>query len=303
MSPLGNSTHQALFYRENGEYLDGLMCFLRPAFESGDPIAVSVPEHKLQIVREQLCGRSDKELLDMTEVGRNPGRILSMIERIRQERPGRILHYIGEPIWAGRTEEEIREAVRHEALLNVMLEDTPMRVLCPYDAVALDDAVLASAERTHPEIVENGATRLSCCYSEAIPPECEVPLSTPPGDASNYVIKEGTLRTLRAAVRDHGHYAGFRAELVEDLQLVANELVTNALRHGAPQRQLTVWGTSEEMVCQVENEGAISDPLAGRRNPQPRAENGMGLWLVHQLSDLVEMRDGARTTVRAHLAA
>ncbi len=303
MSPLGNSTHQALFYRDNGEYLEGLRRFLRPALGSGDPIAIAVPKHKLALVREQLSDRSDKELLDMSEVGRNPGRILSMIERLRQERTGPMLHYIGEPIWAGRTEEEIREAVRHEALLNVMLEATAMRVLCPYDAVALDDAVLASAERTHPQIVENGTTRSSCCFSEAIPPECEVPLSTPPEEASNYVIKEGALSNLRAAVRDHGHDAGFGGELVEDLQLVANELVTNALRHGAPQRQLTVWGTSEEMVCQVENEGAISDPLAGRRNPQPRAENGTGLWIVHQLSDLVEMRDGARTTVRAHLAA
>ena len=117
------------------------------------------------------------------------------------------------------------------------------------------------------------------------------------------MIKAGTLSTLRAAVRDDGHDAGFDGELVEDLQLVANELVTNALRHGAPQRQLTVWGASEEIICQVENEGAISDPLAGRRNPRPRAGNGMGLWIVHQLSALVEMRDGVRTTVRAHLVA
>ncbi len=303
MSPLGNSTHQALFYRDNGEYLKGLRRFLRPALGSGDPIAISVPEHKLPLVREQLSHRSDNELLDMSEVGRNPGRILSVIERLRQARPGRMLHYIGEPIWAGRTEAEIREAVRHEALLNVMLESTPMRVLCPYNAGALDDAVLDSAKRTHPEIVENGTTRMSRCYCEAIPPECEVPLSTPPKDASSYVIKEETLSTLRAAVRDHGHDAGFGGEFVDDLQLVANELVTNALRHGVPQRQLTVWGTPEEMICQVENEGAISDPLAGRRNPHPRAEHGMGLWIVHQLSDLVEMRDGTRTTVRAHLAA
>jgi anti-sigma regulatory factor (Ser/Thr protein kinase) len=111
------------------------------------------------------------------------------------------------------------------------------------------------------------------------------------------------LSALRAAIRDHGIDAGFDGELVEDLEVVASELATNALRHGDPQRQLTIWGTSDEMICQVENEGAISDPLAGRRNPQPPAEHGLGLWIVHQLSDLVEMRDGRRTTVRAHLVA
>lgn len=303
MSPLGNSTHQALFYRDDREYLEGIRRFLRPAVESEDPIAISVPQHKLQLVREHLCDLSRKQVLDMSELGRNPGRILSMIERIRDERPGRMLHYIGEPIWAGRSAEEIREAVRHESLINIAQDDTAMRVLCPYDAVALDDAVLASAKRTHPEIVEGGTTHSSRCYIEAIPPECEVPLSAPPEDASSYAIKDETLSSLRAVVRDHGRDAGFGGEFVEDLQLVANELVTNALCHGVPHRQLTVWGTSEEMICQVENEGAISDPLAGRRNPHRHSEHGMGLWIVHQLSDLVEMRDGTRTTVRAHLVA
>jgi anti-sigma regulatory factor (Ser/Thr protein kinase) len=213
------------------------------------------------------------------------------------------LHYVGEPIWPGRSPEEICEAVRHEALINIAQTESPIRLLCPYDAAALDATVLASAKRTHPEIVEHGTTRLSCCYSKSVPPECEVPLTAPPDDAHDFVIEEGTLPALRAAIRDHGRHVGFGAELVEDLQVVANELATNALRHGTPHRQMTIWGTSNEMVCQVDNEGAISDPLAGRRVPEPRAEHGMGLWIVHQLSDLVEMRDGARTTVRAHLVA
>jgi anti-sigma regulatory factor (Ser/Thr protein kinase) len=303
MSPAGVSAHKALFYRDDREYVEGLIRFLRPAVDSGDPIALAVPEHKLQLVRDQLCDLSNKQLLDMSEVGRNPGRILPVIEQLREEHPGRTLHYVGEPIWPGRTDEEIREAVRHEALINVALADMPMRVLCPYDAAALDEAVLASAKRTHPEIVEHGMTRSSCCYREAIPPECEVPLSDPPADASNYVITEGMLSVLRAAIRDHGHDAGFDGELVEDLEVVASELATNALRHGAPERELTIWGTSEKMVCQVKSEGPISDPLAGRRDPRPHAEEGMGLWIVHQLSELVEMRDGTRTTIRAHLAA
>jgi anti-sigma regulatory factor (Ser/Thr protein kinase) len=301
--PSGVSTHQALFYRDNREYLDGLSRFLRPAVDSGDPIALAVPEHKLALVREHVGDLSNKQLLDMSEVGRNPGRLLALIEQLREPHQRRTLHYVGEPIWPGRTDEEIREAVRHEALTNVALADMPMRVLCPYDAAALDPAVLASAKRTHPEIVECGTPRSSGCFSEAIPPECEAPLSDPPEDASEYVITDGMLSALRRAVRDLVHEAGFDEELVDDLQIVASELVTNALRHGSPQRRLTIWGTSEEMICQVENEGAISDPLAGRRDPHAGADRGMGLWIVHQLAELVEIRGGKRTTVRAHLAA
>jgi anti-sigma regulatory factor (Ser/Thr protein kinase) len=130
-----------------------------------------------------------------------------------------------------------------------------------------------------------------------------VPLSAPPDDASDYAIEQGTLSALRSAVREHGHEAGFSGELVEDLQVVASELAANALRHGAPRRWLTIWTSRREMICQVDNEGAISDPLAGRRNPRLRDRHGMGLWIVHQLSDLVETRDGTRTTVRAHFVA
>lgn len=294
-------THQALFYRDDREYLEGLTCFLTPALAAEEPIALALPQPKLSLVREELCDFK-KDLLDMSELGRNPGRILAFIERLRQEHRGRRLHYVGEPIWPGRTPEEIREAVRHEALINVALDGTSTRVLCPYDAVGLDDGVLASAKRTHPEIVERGTTRSSYSYSEEIPAECELPLSPPPGDALAYVVREGALGALRAAVRDYGRGTGVRGELVDDLQIVANELATNALAHGDPPRSLVMWGTPEKVVCQVDNEGAISDPLAGRRPPRPTAERGMGLWIVHQLSDLVEMRDGERTTIRAHLA-
>ena len=302
MPPSGH-THQALFYRSDREYLEGLTRFLRPAAASAEPVALALPQPKLRLVGEHLADVSNKKLLDMSEVGRNPGRILAVIERLREEDRGRTLYYVGELIWPGRTPEEIREAVRHEALINVALGDTPTRLLCPYDAAGLDADVLASAKRTHPEIVEHGTAHSSSSYTEAIPPECEVPLSAPPDEAASYVVEEGALGALRAVIRDHGRDAGCGGDRVDDLQIVANELATNALRHGAPLRQVTLWRTPEKVICQVENEGAISDPLAGRRHPEPKAVRGMGLWIVHQLSDLVEVRDGTRTTVRAHLAA
>src|SRR5690349_13732717 len=146
----GANTHRALFYRDDNEYLEGISGFLRPAVEAGEPIAFAVPEHKLQLIREQLCYLSNKQLLDMSEVGRNPGRLLSITERLGHEHRGQTLHYIGEPIWPGRSAEEIREAVRHEALTNFARGEFPVRFLCPYDSAALDAAVLASAERTHP---------------------------------------------------------------------------------------------------------------------------------------------------------
>jgi hypothetical protein len=64
-----------------------------------------------------------------------------------------------------------------------------------------------------------------------------------------------------------------------------------------------VWGAPGEVICQVEDSGHIHDPLAGRRAPALDAAGGGGLWSVHQLCDLVEVRTGHDgTTVRVHAA-
>ncbi len=53
------------------------------------------------------------------------------------------------------------------------------------------------------------------------------------------------------------------------------------------------------MVVEFTSPRRLTDPLAGRRRPDPWAEGGMGLYLVHHLCDLVQVRTGpAGTTVR-----
>ncbi len=54
-------------------------------------------------------------------------------------------------------------------------------------------------------------------------------------------------------------------------------------------------------MCQIEDGGLISSPLVGRHPPDPPAV-GHGLYLVHQVSDLVRVhRRSSGTTVRVFL--
>jgi Histidine kinase-like ATPase domain len=54
------------------------------------------------------------------------------------------------------------------------------------------------------------------------------------------------------------------------------------------------------VIFQVEDSGHIADPLAGRRL-QATGVGGLGLWMVNQLCDLVEVRTSAAgTKVRTH---
>src|SRR5580704_18341292 len=194
-------THQAFFYKGDDEYLAGILEFIEPALDAGQPVAIAVPAPKLELLRDGLGDRvAAIELLDMVELGKNPARIipvvLSMIERY-----GGPLRYVGEPIWPGRSAEEIREATRHEALINLAWPDAEISVLCPYDAARLDDQVLLDAEHTHPGVVRDKRLEGSAGYGHgAVPVACEQSLSDPPPSALERAFEANDLGELRTWV-------------------------------------------------------------------------------------------------------
>ena len=51
------------------------------------------------------------------------------------------------------------------------------------------------------------------------------------------------------------------------------------------------------VIGEVEDGGTITDPLAGRRRPAPGSTSGFGLWLAHQVCDLVQVRSTADGTL------
>lgn len=294
--------HRALFYRDSEEYLDGISSFVAPALAAGEPVAIAVPgPRKADLVRDALDDRvAGVELLDMVELGRNPGRIISTIQRMVERRGGR-LHVVGEPIWPGRSPAEIREATRHEALVNLAWPDGEVRALCAYDVTGLDDAILQDAERTHPAVVRDGLLQESPSYHGPVPPAaCEAPLPDPPPDAVALQFDAGELAYVRSLVAEQGAIAGLRREQTAELVLAVNELTTNSVKYAGAGGILHVWSEPGQVTCQVEDIGSIADPLAGRRRGRP-GTGGLGLWMVNQVCDLVEVRTGtAGSTVRVH---
>jgi anti-sigma regulatory factor (Ser/Thr protein kinase) len=295
--------HLALFYSDQEEYLEGVLRFAAPAIKAGEPVAVAVPGRKAGLLDARLReAGADPEIFDMVQLGRNPARIIPAVETMLARNPGRKLHYVGEPIWAERSPEEIREATRHEALINLAWPGAAIHVLCPYDTVALPDAVLEDAQRTHPQVIMTGQTRPSPLYRGAtVPAESDGPLSAPPPHAAVLPFGIQDLGSVRALVGARATMVGLARERVSDLVLAVNELATNAIRHADGRGILRAWRGPSSLVCQIEDSGHITDPLAGRRVPLPEVAGGLGLWTVNQLCDLVEVRSSqAGTTVRVH---
>jgi anti-sigma regulatory factor (Ser/Thr protein kinase) len=283
--------------------MDGVLAFIQRGLDAAEPVAVAVPSSTGELIGERLDGeRSQVEFLDMSELGRNPARIIPGVQALLDKHPEQPLHYVGEPIWAGRSPEEISEATRHEALINLAWPEAPVRVLCPYDVSALDPSVLADAQLTHPEVIDEGEVRQSPAYRErGVPDRCEQPLSDPPGHAVALGFAVGELARLRALVAVNARAAGVAHHRISDLVLAVDELATNAIRYGQGSGILRLWWTTRHFLCQIEDRGQIQDLLAGQRAPAPDFSAGCGLWIVNQLCDLVEVRStSAGTTIRVH---
>jgi anti-sigma regulatory factor (Ser/Thr protein kinase) len=116
-----------------------------------------------------------------------------------------------------------------------------------------------------------------------------------------------TYTTDLAAIRAVVHRYAIRAGLTEaraiDLTLAVSEVAANTVRHAKSPGSLQIWYDAKEIICQIHDEGTITDPLAGRRRPSLNAMGGHGLWIVNQVCDRVEMRsDETGTTIRLHMA-
>jgi anti-sigma regulatory factor (Ser/Thr protein kinase) len=269
-------------------------------------VLVVGPASGLSGLRARLDGLGDQVTwADIAEFGVNPGRLISAISRFANDHPGRDIWCVQQAAWPSRSAEELWEVLRHEALLNMALAGAPVRVLCPYDT-SLPLELISCAEVTHPVISPRGRFQPSPRYRAdargPVPAECDRPLPVPPADA--WVLPYADdLSAVRDLVSRRARAAGLAPGRAGDLLIAVGELVANTLAHAAGSGTLTTWTTSAEIVCQVSDAGYITDPLAGRLRPDPTASGGgRGLWLVHELCDLVQVRTSpGATTIRVHM--
>jgi anti-sigma regulatory factor (Ser/Thr protein kinase) len=300
--------HEVLLYAGWDELIARAVSFVRAGLEHGEPVMVALQAPKLQALREALGADAGQvAFVDMTELGRNPARIIPAWRAFLEDRvpAGACARGIGEPIWSGRSEEELVECQLHEALLNIAFaEDQGFRLLCPYDTSALGDGVIHEAYCSHPYVhpAEDPASRAYRGLEEMVAP-FDAPLPVPARRPEVLSFSLDSLAEVRDLVTRRGEAAGLARMRVQDLALAVHELATNSLRHGGGSGVLRVWLHGGVLLCEVRDRGHITDPLAGRREAAELALGGRGLWLVNRLCDLVQIRSTADgTTVRVHMA-
>lgn len=296
--------HEAAFYRDAAGYRSAVLAFVREGLHRAEAVLVAVPGPAAKLIQDGLDGhRAAVSYVDMTELGRNPGRVISAIWDFADRNAGRPVRFVSELAWPGRSDAEIGEVAAHEAMLNLAFAAGPATLLCPYDTSLLAPGVIAGAGLTHPFLRTASGVTASARFQPGPGRPGSSPLSValpPPPAGADRLDYARDLHAVRAFATERAERAGLNPDRAADLTLAVGEVAANTVRHAGARGTLLVWTTGTEIICQASDHGQILDPLVGRRRPPETG--GLGLWVVHQVCDLVELRSEASgTVVRMHM--
>lgn len=160
--------HTALLYGSDEEYIAAAAGFVLEGIARADRVLVVTASRQTGLLRDTLGDRASQvEFQDSSEWYRLPGSTLDRYRSYIKEAFGRgaaWVRIVGEPLWASWSESEVTEWARYESLVNLSLASSPAAVMCPYDTRSASAEALATAHRTHPQVVENGEVTVSALY-------------------------------------------------------------------------------------------------------------------------------------------
>jgi transcriptional regulator with XRE-family HTH domain len=162
--------HRVLVYDSEDEFLASAAPFVVEGVGVGESVLVVTARRQVELLHDAVGEAATQvEFRDSSEWYRSPGDALNGYRRFVQDRYGRGVPWvrvIGEPVWTGRSEAEVIEWTRYEALINLALATAPATIVCPYDGRSLPDSIVAGARHTHPEVIEGATTGPNPGYEE-----------------------------------------------------------------------------------------------------------------------------------------
>ncbi|MEU7524515.1 MEDS domain-containing protein [Saccharothrix sp. NPDC042600] len=290
-----NFRHHAAVYADDREFLAMAVPFVRGGVERGEPVLVTTTPANFELLSSALGGAVEFDYAETAYFGRRPPERATEFfrywRRKAAEAPVRNVRVLAEPLWAGRTERDARAWRRMESGLNVVLADTNVWMICPYDARVVPEEGLDHALRTHPEHVRGEEVLPSPAYVE--PEEyargCDAAPMPPRPEHARVLPLRGDPHALRRFVVEQAGELGLSEQRAALLTVALGE----ALRFVRDDGYVALWPNQGSVVCELGG-APVGDlaPFAGFTPPElhrPGAP-GEGLWVTRQICETVDVR-------------
>lgn len=162
--------HRSLLYTSEAEFLDCASKFLAEAASRSEALLAVTSKARIRRLRARLgVGAERVRFADHVAWYRTPAGALDRYRRFTEQALASGASWVwilGEPVWAGRSDEQTRLWARYESLINLAFGALPVTLLCPYDTRELDASVIEYARATHPQAVEQDRLAPSRDYTD-----------------------------------------------------------------------------------------------------------------------------------------
>jgi transcriptional regulator with XRE-family HTH domain len=169
-SPPTMLDHSAFAYRTDDQFRTTMGSFLAEGVERSEALLAVTTGPNIELLREHL-GKDARsvEFIDASDFYSTPIAALEAFRAFSEAKLGggaNWVRVVGEPLWAGRSDADIRLWTRYESLFNLAFAASPMTVVCPYDERSVAPEVLSQAHLTHPHAIGDQGISQSSDYAD-----------------------------------------------------------------------------------------------------------------------------------------
>jgi transcriptional regulator with XRE-family HTH domain len=162
--------HSVFPYRTDDHFRTSIGPFLAEGIERSEALLAVTTAANVELLREHLGQNARKiEFIDASAFYTTP---IAALDAYRAFSDTKLKHgvpwvrIVGEPVWAGRSDAEVRLWTRYESLLNLALSGYPLTVVCPYDERSVAPEIVREAHLTHPHRLGDSGGSTSPDYTD-----------------------------------------------------------------------------------------------------------------------------------------
>jgi transcriptional regulator with XRE-family HTH domain len=151
--------HSAFPYRTDDQFRTILGPYLAEGIERSEPILAVTTSPNIELLRDYL-GKDARwvQFVESRVFYSTPAAALAGYKNFSEAslaRGAAWARVLGEPLWTGRSDAEVRLWARYESLFNLALADSPLSVVCPYDERSATAEIVRQAHLTHPNVLSD----------------------------------------------------------------------------------------------------------------------------------------------------
>ncbi|HKN56395.1 MAG TPA: MEDS domain-containing protein [Amycolatopsis sp.] len=287
--------HQGCIYGSDAEFLAMAVPFAEDGLRRGEPVLVTTTAANLELLHEVLGADADKiDYAESAYFGRRaPQRAYALRQywlRHRANAPVGTVRILAEPVWNGRSQREVAAWQRMEAGLNVLLADTRIWMICPYDTRVVEAGIIEDAHRTHPECLVGRRAEPSAQFMApeefARARRSPHPLGTAAADIFRF---EGDLVAVRRYVLDKATPLLPSENSVAIFGIAVGEAIAYLLSYGIERAAVWVRPAAGRVVCTLHSDQPLDiHPFVGFLPPRLE-EPDRRLWMTSQICEWLDI--------------